>query len=243
MEADGQRQMRRQLRHDLIISALAIVSVGIGVYELLNPRAARGFNLLDALDLAIVGIFIVDFTILARRSGDVWTYAKRHWWELPSLIPITGGLLEGLEGVSLVRGLRLVRLARVVRLVRVLGMAARLRRVRRYLARIADRARIVELGMLGVALVMGGALSVYAIESPREHLVTFGDAIWWSLNVFTTVGLLTEVPLTTGGKVVASLLMVSGIAYIGVFTASLANAILKEPEDSPEDDEAPPAIE
>lgn len=225
---------RRQLRHDLAISALALVSVGIGLYELARPDPR--FSPLDALDLAIVAVFLVDFVRHARRSGDARRYVRGHWWELPSLVPVTGGLVEGLGGISVIRGVRLLRLARAVRLLRILGVAARLRRVRRYLGRVAKRARVATIGAAGALVVALGALAATLVEASNPRLATWGDALWWSLNVFTTVAYVDHQPATGGGRVLAGLLMVAGVAFIGVFTASLANAILKEP---PEEDEAP----
>lgn len=225
---------RLQLRHDLVISSLALVSVGIGVYEFVRPDP--GFSLLDAVDLAIVGVFIVDFVRHARRSGDARAYMRARWWELPSLIPLTGGLVEGLGGISVIRGVRLLRLARAVRLLRIIGVAARVRRVRRYLGRIAKRARVVAIGAAGAGFVAAGAIGIKLVEPTHARLATFGDAFWWSVNIFTTVAYLDFQPATGGGRALASVLMVAGVAFIGVFTASLANAILKEP---PEEDEGP----
>lgn len=241
--AERERWLRRQLRHDVVIAFLALVSVGIGLYELARPRIDFRFSLLDAVDLAIVLVFIVDFVVHARESGDSWNYVKRHWWELPTLVPITGGIVEGLDAFALVRGLRLVRLVRVVRLLRVIGAATRLRRVRRYARRVADRARILELLMTGVLLVFSGAAAIFVLEPERPGLDGFGDALWWSLNLFTTVAYIPTMDLSAGGRFVAGALMVSGVAFLGVFTASLANAILKEPDPSPDDDAPEPVVD
>lgn len=231
------RQHRRQLHHDVIISSLALISVAIGVYELARPRIRPGFNAVDILDLAIVGVFILDFIRHARQSGNAWAYAGRHWWELPTLIPITGGIAHGLEGFSIIRGLRLVRLFRAVRLLRVVGAATRLKRIRRYLRRIANRARLAAIAVVGVTVTFTGAVVVLLVEGAvNPRLATLSEALWWSLNVFTTVGYLDFQPVTAAGHVVAGALMVAGVSFIGVFTASLANAILTEP--TPDDEEA-----
>lgn len=238
-----ERFVRNQLRRDVVIAFLALVSLGIGVYELMRPRTEARFTLLDAADLGIVLVFIVDFWVQASRSKDAWAYTKRHWWELPSLIPVTGGLIEGLEGFAVLRGIRLVRLVRVVRLFRIIGAAARFRRVRRHAARIVDRARVVELALAGVLFVLVGAAAIFVMEPPQEGLRDFGDALWWSVNLFTTVAYVPQLALSPGGRVVGALLMISGVMFLGVFTASLANAILREPEVAPEDDEPEPALE
>lgn len=229
--APGDRHtLRRQLRRDLFISLLAVVSVGIGVLELARPRVDARFTAIDALDLAIVAVFIWDFVTHARASGDWRRYARRHWYEIPSLIPITGGLVEGLDGIAVVRGVRLVRLVRVVRLLRIVGAAARLRSVRRYVGRVAERAQLVPIAAVGAGLVLVGAAAAWVAEGgSNPRMGRFSDALWWSLNLFTTVAYVDYQPRTSGGFVIGGLLQVLGIAFVGVFTASLASAILKEP--------------
>src|SRR5687767_310282 len=109
-----QLHARLQLRKDLFISVLALVSVGIGVYDLTHERTSTAFTWYDILDLVIVAIFIIDFVWSAIGSGNWKAYIRRNWYEIPSMIPITGNMVFGAEAVPLLRSLRLVRLARVV---------------------------------------------------------------------------------------------------------------------------------
>ena len=55
--------------------------------------------------------------------------------------------------------------------------------------------------------------------------------------MFTNVAYVDFQPATTSGRVLAAVLQVCGIAFIGVFAASLAGAIVREP---PEDEDAAP---
>lgn len=234
------RAALRQMRHDAVIALLALVSVGIGAYELLRPRVDTRFTLLDAVDLAIVFVFIVDFIARARGSGDVRAYTKRHWWELPSLIPVTGGLVEGAAGVSVLRGVRLLRLARLVRLARVVGVAARAGRLRRYLVRVARRARLPVFALFAVGAVGLGALALLAIEGEENPAVhDFEDALWWSANVFTNLAAAGFGVVTSGGRVLTIALGFAGLGFIGVFTASMASAILVEPSADEEESAEP----
>src|SRR6188472_21186 len=138
----SQKQARRQLRKDLFISLLALISVAIGLIDLTHVRTSTQFCWYDILDLVIVGIFIIDFIWSAAGSGNWRAYARRHWYEIPSLIPITGNMVFGAEAVPLLRSLRLVRLVRVMRLLRVIGAATRIRIFWNSVIRIARRAHI-----------------------------------------------------------------------------------------------------
>lgn len=216
------RDETRQAWRDVGISALAVVSVAIGVYGLSQDERAA-FTWLDWIDLAIVAVFWVDFVLEARRRGGFGAYSRRHWWELPSLIPPLPALVAAVPAVALVRALRLLRL------VRVLALLVRLRPAGAYVVRLARRARLDAILGVGAVIVALGSVVAYAVErGANERFAAFGDAFWWSFNMFTNVAYVDFQPATLGGRVLAGILQVAGIGFIGVFTASLAGAIVRE---------------
>ena len=229
------RHARRQIRKDLFISVLALISVGIGIYDLTVERQSSVFTWYDILDLVIVGIFIIDFVWSAIGSGDWKAYVRRNWYEIPSLIPITGNMVFGAEAVPLLRSLRLVRLVRVIRLLRVIGAAARLKKFWRAVFRIIHRAHIDIIALIAIVIIFLGAGAAWLIEAKvNAHFAHFGDALWWAVNMFTNVAYVEFHPDTLGGRIVAMFLELTGIAFIGLFTASLAGALLTdkaEPEE------------
>ncbi|MEO5905941.1 MAG: ion transporter [Saprospiraceae bacterium] len=232
---------KRQLRKDLFISFLALISVAIGIYDLTKQRSSTRFEWYDILDLVIVAIFIIDFVWSAIGGGDWKAYARRNWYEIPSLIPITGNMVFGAEAVPLLRSLRLVRLVRVIRLMRVIGAAARLKNFWKSAFRIARRAHIDVLALVAILVIFAGGGVAWLIESKRNiHFESFGDALWWAVNMFTNVAYVEFHPATLGGRVVAMILEFTGIAFIGLFTASLAGALLT---DKPEHEEEIPPLE
>lgn len=223
-------ETERQFRRDVWITVLALVSVGIGLYQLATEPEHPTFTWLDAVDLLIVAVFAWDLVASARRSGNARRYVATHWWELPSLVPSSAGLLLGVSGISLVRGFRLVRVVRVLRVVRVIGILPRFRGAARYVLRLARAARIGTILGIGAAVVALGTLVAFLAErAANDRMAHLGDAAWWALNMFTNVAYVDFQPATPGGRVLAAILQVCGIAFIGVFTASLAGAIVREP--------------
>lgn len=223
------------LSYELFLAALALVSVGIGAYDFLHPREHGRFIWLDWVDLGIVAVFVVDFVREGRREGFA-KHARANWWEIPSLIPITGAMIAQLEGYSVVRALRLVRVVRFLRVVRAVGVAARLKTVSGYLARIARRARIAKLAAFGVVVIALGSAAAHFAERGVEgsRLASYGEALWWATNMFSNVAYVDFQPATPLGRVIAGVLEFLGIAFIGVFAGSIANALLREPD--PKDD-------
>ncbi len=68
--------------------------------------------------------------------------------------------------------------------------------------------------------------SVAVLSAEREvadsAINNFGDALWWAVVTVTTVGYGDFSPVSVTGRIVAVIMMLLGIALIGVVTASVA---------------------
>jgi voltage-gated potassium channel len=94
----------------------------------------------------------------------------------------------------------------------------------------ANRGRIVIFTSFSVVLmVYAASLTVLDAErsAPGAHITNFGDAVWWACTTITTVGYGDYEPITPLGRVIAVLLMVGGIALIGMVTAAVATWIIQ----------------
>lgn len=58
------------------------------------------------------------------------------------------------------------------------------------------------------------------------NIQSFGDSVWWAVTTVTTVGYGDKYPTTVQGRLVAVGLMFSGIALIGLVTASFASWLI-----------------
>ncbi|WP_136609697.1 ion channel [Sinomonas albida] len=94
----------------------------------------------------------------------------------------------------------------------------------------ALRGRLVTF-VLGAAalLVYCGALATLDAEQnePQANIHSFADALWWALTTMTTVGYGDRYPVTGLGRLAAAGLMLSGIAVLGVVTATIASWLVE----------------
>lgn len=100
---------------DWLMLALAIVSIGLLVYESLWPIDEATRRMVATLDYVICGLFALEFLWRWRRAGWDWGYVRRNWYEVLGMIPLQQPAL---------RGFRLFRVLRIAILLSRFGMAA-----------------------------------------------------------------------------------------------------------------------
>ncbi|MDL9977714.1 potassium channel family protein [Microbacterium sp. ASV49] len=116
----------------------------------------------------------------------------------------------------------------------------------------ALRRSIAWYGVLSAIILMWAcSVTVLAAErgAPGANIETFGEASWWSVVTFTTVGYGDYYPVTTLGHWVAVVLMFGSIAVIGLISGTLVSWITDrakaaestraepQPEPAPAEDE------
>jgi voltage-gated potassium channel len=76
-----------------------------------------------------------------------------------------------------------------------------------------------------------GAVIVLAFEkqSPNANIKNYGQALWWAVCTIATVGYGDYTPVTTGGRISATLVILTGLATISIVTATVASRFVTGP--------------
>ena len=82
----------------------------------------------------------------------------------------------------------------------------------------------VKVAVSAVFISYIAAIQITISERTVEgsNIKTFSDGLWWAVTTVTTVGYGDRYPTTTEGRLLAVLLMITGISLVGVITASVA---------------------
>jgi voltage-gated potassium channel len=86
---------------------------------------------------------------------------------------------------------------------------------------ISDRHVVRYLSGATVVLAAGAGVLVWLIDG--RDFATLGDAMWWSLQTLTTVGYGDIVPHTAWGRVVGGAVMVLGVTFLSILTATITS--------------------
>jgi len=99
------------------------------------------------------------------------------------------------------------------------------RRLDSELARAATpRGAAIIIGVVTTSITVGAGLLMTIID--RKEFPTAGGGLWWAVQTVTTVGYGDHVPETGVGQVVATVVMLLGIGFVTVITASITSSFV-----------------
>lgn len=194
------------------LMATALVFLAAYTWQVIGRFEGQGADWLEMVMWVTWCVFVVDY------AANLWLAENRRQWFIRNLHELV------IVALPFFRPLRLLRLVTLLSVLhRTVGETLR-GRVVTYVAGSA------------ALLVFVGALAVLDVEqwAPDAKILTFGDALWWATSTITTVGYGDMYPVTPIGRLVATALMMSGIAVLGVVTASIASWLVQRVEDTAE---------
>lgn len=197
----------RKARWPLVMAALA------PFLSRLLPDPSYGINL--AVDLASWAVFAGDLAVHLRISRVYWRSWRGMFDVLVVVLTFPWYVIPGVGGTAFMAIFRWARVARLV----FAGETGR--RVTAALRR---------LGALGIILSLTSVLAALIVlrhEPAESGYETFGDALWWSVVSFTTVGYGDLYPVTTAGRVAGGMMMFMGLVALGTVSAVLASTFVE----------------
>jgi voltage-gated potassium channel len=181
--------------------------------------AAKGCHIVDVV---VWAVFAVDLAVRLILTDQRGRFLLMNWLDVITL------------ALPMFRPLRVLRAVLALSVLTRRGCAL-------------ARGRVVAAVVAAVSVVgFVAALAVLDAEraNPAANIRSFPDALWWAATTITSVGYGDRFPTTTQGRVVAGVLMLTGIAMLGVVTAALASwfierlAVVQTPEENMSSDVA-----
>ena len=197
----------------LFLSGYVLLALLADVVLSLPVEVGRVLNLVDT---AVCAVFAADFVVQLTKAKRKLDYLRWGWIDLISSIPSLPFL-------------RIGRLARVVRILRLLRGVRSTRVIVAYLFENRARGTLATVALISFVVIVFSSIAVLNVEtSPDSTIRTAEDALWWAVATVTTVGYGDVYPTTSVGRIIAAVLMITGIALFGTFTATIASFFVQE---------------
>jgi voltage-gated potassium channel len=202
---------------EIMVLVLSVYVLGALLFQTAFQLSPEVNVLLDRIDFLVCLVFLTDFCIRFRRAQSKLAFFKWGWIDLVSSIPAFDFLRWG----------RLVRVIRIIRILRAFGSTKHLMA---FLYRSRAKSLLGTAALSAVVLVIFSCIAILVFENKKDsNIKTPFDAVWWAFSTITTVGYGDKYPVTDEGKIVAIVLMVTGVGLFGVLTGLFAR-LLVEPE-------------
>ncbi|MEM9252240.1 MAG: ion transporter [Planctomycetota bacterium] len=215
------KQRRLPGPYQLFMLGLSLYVLGVLFARTVHEFSASTLTVLWKIDTAICAVFFIDFVRSFVKADSKWKYMLTWGWlDLLSCIPV----------IDQFRWARIARVGRIIRLLR--GMRGMHVLVAELLRRRGETA-FYTVALVSLLVIVFGAIAVLQFEKDiaDSNIDSASDALWWTVVTMSTVGYGDHYPLSTGGRVVAVLLMMCGIGLFGTFTGVLATWFVEDDSD------------
>lgn len=200
----------------LVLSIYVLVALIVDTTFKLSAETSK---LLNYIDIAICIFFFIEFWIRFYQAENKLKFIKWGWIDLVSSIPMVDFLRVG-------------RLIRLIRLFRILRAFRSTKQFVTYIFRNKAQGTFTSVSVLAILLIIFCSIAILQVENaPNSNIQTAEDAIWWSYVTITTVGYGDKFPVTTEGRIIASILLTAGVGLFGTFTAYIASIFVSNNED------------
>jgi voltage-gated potassium channel len=192
----------------LVLSIMALIVLAI---ETLFKFDESTKQILEYADGVVCAVFFLDFLIMLFQAKNKVKYL------------VTWGWLDLLSSIPMLDVLRWGRTARIMRIFRVLRGIKAARIVTQILLEKRGQSVSLALILVSIILITVSSISVLHFESTADGTIkTPEDAVWWSIVTITTVGYGDKYPVTTEGRIIATILMIAGVGLFGTFSGLVA---------------------
>lgn len=203
---------------DLVFQALIVLSLVAFLVETEPGLPAGARAGLEVFEVFTVLAFSLEYGVRLWVAPRPLRFVFSFWGivDLLAILPFyLGGAID-------LRSIRVLGLVRVFRLARYGAAAERLRR-----AFVLIRAELTLFAVGTSILVYLVSVGIYYCEraAQPEAFGSLGRCLWWAIVTLTTVGYGDAYPITAGGRIFTSIVLLLGLGVVAIPSGMVASAL------------------
>jgi voltage-gated potassium channel len=208
---------------DIIINSLIFISIidfSIGTIPNLTPEI---HSIIYVVELITVIIFTLEYFLRLLVSDKPLKYIFSFYGIIDLLAFLPFYLSSGLD-------FRSIRIFRFFRLLRIFKLFRYQRAMDRYrTAFLMIKSELAIFLTAAIFLIYIASVGIYYFENPvqPEKFYSVFECMWWAIVTFTTIGYGDLYPITIGGKIFTSIIVIVGLGIIAVPTGLFASALTR----------------
>ena len=207
---------------ELLIQALIALNLIAFTIETLPDLSKTTRSVLQIFEVASILIFTVEYLMRLCLTRPWHRYAYSFFGIIDLLAILPFYIMVGLD----LRSMRIFRLLRLIRILKLTKYSSALQRMRRafYIA----REEIILSSLISAIVLYLSAGGIYFFEhkAQPENFSSIFESFWWAICTLTTVGYGDVYPITTGGRIFTSFILIIGIGIVAIPTGLFASALL-----------------
>jgi voltage-gated potassium channel len=207
--------------NDNVFGGLSLIILILSFYVLTSLVVTSFFslssevnNILSQIDNFICFIFLIDSFYRLYQAPIKLKFLKWGWIDFISSIPFIDFLRVG-------------RLLRLLRLLRILRAFKSVKHIVHHVYKDKTKGLLSTVAIIAFLMILFSSVSILQVETaPNSNIKTAEDALWWSYTTITTVGYGDRYPVTSEGRLIAVVLMTTGVALCGTFAGYIASLLM-----------------
>lgn len=206
---------------DLSIQLLIVLSLVSFSIETVPDISESTRLTLRIFEIVSVAIFTIEYLLRVLVADRPLKYIASFFGVIDAVAILPFFLSLGFD-------LRFLRVFRMFRLVRILKLARYGEASRRFYRAfmIAREELMLFLGLTAIMLFVSAAgIYIFEHSAQPETFSSIFSSLWWAVVTLTTVGYGDVYPVTAGGRIFTTMILMIGLGIVAVPTAIMASAL------------------
>jgi voltage-gated potassium channel len=207
-----------------ILVILSIVSFSIETIPNLEPNTIK---LLNNFEVFSVVIFSIEYVIRIYATDKKLSYIFSFYGiiDLLAILPFYLAFFIDLRSIKAFRLFRLFRLLKLVKYSKTLDKFQK--------AIYNAKEEFIVFFILTIIMFYLASIGIYYFEHEvqPEAFKSIFDSMWWAVATLTTVGYGDVYPVTTGGKIFTTIILLIGLGIVSIPAGIISSALSQVTEE------------